>query len=260
MRHLTILSVFALAGTASAGLVDAQADSMPGSSSFVDDGVVSMGEYSASWSNGAGTGFGGTLGNSTLSMDTDGTNLYIAWEAAGGVNDNAALWLSTNPANGVTNGEMNDTADGGRNAVSNFVGGPFGVDMPSRAEYGIVFGNFGNVTFITNAGDTPGHLTFDVFQGDQTGGTYEIAIPLSSLGAGATYVNWWMGYTSDSTFASNETIPAQGDYNTGDNPGFNEDPGDGQLVWENFNQFQLPTPGAVSLFGLAGLAAARRRR
>ncbi len=258
MRHITILSVLALAGTSFAGLVDAQADNAPGASSFVDDGVVNAGEYSTSWNNGAGAGFGGTLGGGTISMDTDGTNLYIAFQSAGTVDNNVALWLSTDPGNGFTNAEMDDSGDPGRNAISNFVGGPFGVNMPSRAEYGIVFGNFGNVTFITAA--SPSSLTFDIFQGDQTGGTYEIAIPLASLGAGASYVNWWAGYTSDSTFASDETIPAQGDYNLNGNPGFNEDPGDSDLVWDNFNQFQLPTPGAVSLFGLAGLAAMRRRR
>lgn len=253
MRHLTILSVLALAGSASAGLVDAQADSMPGSSAFADDGVVNGGEYSTSWSNGAGSGFGGAFGSATVSMDTDGTNLYIAIEGAASGNLNT-LWLSSGPANGFANSEMNDTADGGRRAISNFIANG-NIEFPSRAEYGIVFADFGTVTFQTAAGT---NLNFSIVQSDQTGGTYEIAIPLSNFADNA-YINWWGGLTSDSTFASNETIPAQGDYNTGANPGFNEDgSADGQ--WSNFNQFQLPTPGALSLFGLAGLAAARRRR
>lgn len=256
MRTITVLSALALAGTAFAGLADQQTDANPGASSFVDDGTVNVGEYAATYTNGGGSGFGGALGNGSISMDTDGTNLYIGVSLAGGGN-NVVLWLDTGEG-GQQRSDMNDTADTGRNQISNFYFEGAQLSFPTRVEYGIIFeeGN-GTVAFITNDGNTPGHLTFDIFSNDQTSTNFEVAVPLASLGS-PEYVNFFSGLISGSFFASNETLPAQPDYNAADNPGFASP--ETSNSWTEFNQFVLPTPGATALFGLAALGATRRRR
>src|SRR5438477_3812118 len=91
----TVALVGVLAASASAGiLVSSQGDSNPTATNFVDDGVISSGEYSAVYT-GGGTGFGGTLGSGAIYMDSDGVNLYIGFAPGATVNDNFVLHLDT---------------------------------------------------------------------------------------------------------------------------------------------------------------------
>lgn len=277
MKHYCLAAaLLGLAAThATAALVSSQADPNPGSSAFADDGVISAGEYPASYANGAGAGFGGTVGGSTISMDADTGlgNLNIGFRAGNNLNDLAILYLDTR-AGGFTDGEMNDRADGGRNGSSN-LSSEVNDQFPVRPDFAVVFGNFGTVVFELNAfgagfDETPanpqnGHLAFQIFQGDQVSNdpmiAREIAIPLALLG-NPSVVDFFVAYSSESGFNSNESLPGSA-LNAGANPGFtNGDNGGGAVVYDNYNQFVvIPEPASALLVGvaLAGFAARRAR-
>jgi hypothetical protein len=102
---------------------------------------------------------------------------------------------------------------------------------------------------------TGGSLNFLQFNGP-SGGDREIAIPFTQL-AGATTINFFVGYGSDTNFMSNESIPLQ-PFNGGNNLGF--DNGGQAVNWVNFNRFVVPEPTALTAIGLVGLVLAGRRR
>jgi hypothetical protein len=219
------------------------------------------------YANGGGGGFGGTLGNGSISMDVVGTNfsnatLTIAFTPGNALNDIVAIFLDTR-AGGFLDANMSDTADGGRTAVSELTLTkndvfPAGV-LP---DFGLAIGNFGAVLFELNAGNTPGHLNFVQFNGAQN-----ITIPLTTLG-NPWHIDFFAGYASGGGYNSNESLPGTTNgINQNGNPGF----GDGQFgglntggTYDNFNRFHtgLPEPGTVvvwSLILMTGVVAARKR-
>ncbi|MFN8730155.1 MAG: hypothetical protein ACK5Z4_09895, partial [Planctomyces sp.] len=99
------LSVLAVAGLASSALA---APAL----------TLNEGASPAVFANGAGSGFGGTLGSGSISMDVVGSNLVISFAAGGSLNDLVAIFLDTR-SGGFTDADMNDNADGGRRAISN---------------------------------------------------------------------------------------------------------------------------------------------
>lgn len=243
------------AGAASARpLVDTRVDTTPG---------INLGANSYSYL-GAGTGFGGTLGNGSISFDSDNTNLGVRFNAAGTLDNLVAIFIDSR-AGGFTDAEMDDQADGGRRALTqlaNATDDAFDADF--RPDFGLIIGNFGTVLFELTAGNTPNHLNFLAFDGG-TNLPRDYTIPLATLGLapGASF-KFLAAYTSDSGYLSNESIPAYAPLQNNGNPGF----GDGQFGGTvgspglgNYNVFTtIPTPGAAALMGLAGLAGLRRRR
>lgn len=251
-----------LASICNAAIVSVQADPDPASASVTDDGTLGVGEYAATYANGGGGGFGGTVGNSSISMDSDGTNLYIAFDPGASLNDNAVLYLDTR-AGGVVDAEMNDRADGGRAASSNLTQD---VDdqMPIVPDFTVVFGNFGTVVFELTTHDqdestaTDGHLNFIAFEDDQNGNdetvVREIAIPLATLG-NPNRVDFFTAYTAGSMFNSNESLPFSPALNGGNNPGFDNDGTNMPVIYENANRFTLVPEPSSALLCIAGLSA-----
>ena len=263
-RGLCIVGLAALTSAAGAGLTDSYTDVTP--TGAVVDGILSPGEYGngAYIYLGAGTGFGGTLGVGALYFDSDATNLYIGFQPGNNLNDNVTILLDTR-AGGFIDSTMSDTADGGRRNSTELA---LNTDDPFPngffADFSIVIGSFGIVSFEL----TGGSLNFIDYSGVFTGnGTNfrEYALPLASIGSGSnSAIDFFAAYISDGGYASNESIPASPALQANGNPGF----GDGQFGgtigtpgYENFNRFiTVPTPGSLALLGLAGLAAGRRRR
>lgn len=244
---VAVLAVVAVAGAVQARpLILSQIDTTLGNT---------IGTYNYT---GGGSGFGGTVGNGTFSMDSDSTNLYIRMTFGGGLNDLVTIMLDSR-AGGFVDAQMDDQADGGRRAVSQLANNTNDAFDPAfLPDFGLVLGGFGSVLFELNAGNTPGHLNFVSFDASTSQPVRDFVIPLATLGAGAgSNIDFFVAYTSDSGFLSNESIPAYAPLNGGGNPGFDgPSPGFG-----NYDRFVVvPTPGAIALSGIAGLVAIRRRR
>lgn len=265
MKYVLILTMAAaIACPAMAALVDSRQDTT--AAGAVVDGVLGAGEYgNGAYSyTGGGAGFGGTLGNGVIYMDSDANNLYIGFQPGGDLNDNVAIMIDSR-GGGFVDADMDDQADGGRRAVSNQTANaddayPAGV-LP---DFGMVIGNFGIVLFELNAGNTPGHLNFVSFDGTFTGNAptfREFAIPLATLELSASDVvansclNFFAAYVSDSSFNSNESIPVSPALNAGPNPGF-DGPSAG---YANHNEFCIvPEPASLLALGLLGAIIRRR--
>ena len=175
-RIFSVAVVLSFGATAFGGLVTTHTDT--DASGATVDGTISANEYGPGNSysyTGAGGGFGGTLGGGALYFQSDASNLYVGFQPGNNLNDNVVIHLDTR-AGGFTDADMNDTADPGRNLISNLtrdVDDPYPVGI--LPDYGLVIGGFGIVLFELNAGNTPGHLNFLQFDGTFTGNNPALA-------------------------------------------------------------------------------------
>jgi MYXO-CTERM domain-containing protein len=246
----------------SATLFSAAALAVLAGSSVSAHGALALaltGPTTQNYANGGGSGFGGVLGPATISFGSSGGNLDIGTSASSAALGGNIIVIMLDTRNGgIGDFEMNDTADGGRRAVSSpalngFLNGPAGMTTYSAgsgggiADFGLAIGSFGSVLFELVGGTNLNFVAFNAAQ--------NISVPLAALGAPGTD-DWYAYYTSDSQFLSNESLPASAAYNAGPNPGFTP----GTYAVDNFNRFSVPAPGAAALLTLGTLAAARRRR
>jgi hypothetical protein len=236
---LAVLAVLACAGAASAQTLTLAG---PGPQTFA---------------NGGGSGFGGTLGSGSITMEVvnSGADLRITFVPGNNVNDYVAIFLDTR-AGGFTDAQMNDSDDGGRRVISNLTRDSDDT-FPILPDFGFAFWQDGGgnqtVGFELTAGNTPGHLNF--LPGSYSAAGWVQTISLAALGS-PTQIDWFAAYSSGTNFNSNESLPNSNI--AGGNPGFGA--AGSTVAYTSFNRYLIPTPGAAALLGLGGLALIRRRR
>lgn len=216
--------------------------------------------------NGA-TGFGGPLGQGSLSISEDGSgNVTFTLNNHGGFSGNDVVVYIDSVAGGfVDNSLFGDNTDGGRTAVSATNDGNPSKELISfptgfAADYALEFENdtFDGLFGLAAGGNNS--LNYITGNGPSTtGGPYVVTFPLSDIGltTGQGF-NFVADLISTSAYGSNETIgPAIASDGTtiGNNPGFN-----GTLTFTGSENFAVPEPASIGLLGLAGLAMIRRRR
>jgi hypothetical protein len=245
---LAVLALVACAGAASAQTLTLAG---PGPQTFA---------------NGAGSGFGGTLGNGSITMEVvnSGADLRITFVPGNSVNDYVAIYLDTR-AGGQTDATMNDDADGARRVISNLTR-DLNDNFPILPDFAFAFwSGTQTVGFELTASAAPGGGSLIFIPGSYSNAGWVQTISLAALGS-PTQIDWFAAYASGGGYNSNESMGPSPSLQTNGNPGFGDGlfggttPPSGEVDYTGFNRYIIPTPGAAALLGLGGLALIRRRR
>ena len=214
-----------------------------------------------------GTGFGGPIGTSTLTVTENGNNIDFSLTTGVPFSGNAlVLYLDTTTGGFGDTSLLTDTSDGGRTAISGFNSGnpsrtvatfpaTFAADRAITVEPGNFSGmfdlstpsNFGFVSSGGLSGSGTGPFTFSFSKAD-----LGLTDPIDSFDFVGTLIST-SAYRSNETIGTSVTVP--GTPGDAPNAGFN-----GTTTFANFNTFTVvPEPAAVGLLTLGGVALIRRR-
>ena len=220
--------------------------------------------------NGA-TGFGGTLGNGSLSFTDDGAgNLTATLNTSGSFTSNdVVVYIDSKTGGFADTSSFSDNGDLGRTAVSAYNSGNGGT--PSRelitfptgftADYAIEFENtVFNGLFSLVAG---GNNSLNYVTGASPGGTDSLTFPLADIGLTQGQSFKFVGdLISTSAYGSNESIGASTTVpdNGGDAPnaGFN-----GTVTFSSPDTYvstAVPEPVSLAVICVGGLFLTSRRR
>jgi MYXO-CTERM domain-containing protein len=224
--------------------------------------------FATTYSGNGNAGFGGPLGQGSLTLTDDGTTLSgTITKGPNSFNDVLVIYLDTTAGGFADTSGFADGADGLRKAISGFDGGGNRSTLTFAAgfspDYVLALGpssdNFGGLWQLANGGaNSLNFVSSANLSPTGTGGnaTYTFSIALSAIGItpGNSFTLFGT-YTSNSGFRSDETLPGAAT---------------GTQGWNNFTQTSFvtynvaPVPEPTSLVlgasGLALLFVIRRRR
>jgi hypothetical protein len=232
-------------------------------------GLAGFATAAVSFNGNGASGFGGTLGNGSLSLSDSAGNLTATFNPSGGFGGNdVVVYIDSIPGGFSDTSSFSDNGDGGRTAVSAAnTGNPSRelITFPTgfKADYAL---EFENNTFIGLFGLAAGgnnSLSYVTGTGPASGGPYTVSFPLSDIGLTPGQSFSFVGdlisttaYGSNETIGSSVTIPDTG---AAPNAGFN-----GQVVFSSADSYTttaVPEPGVGALFVAAGsLLMLRNRR
>lgn len=222
----------------------------------------------------AATGFGGPIGNGSLNITDDGTNLTFTFNrgTSGNFNDFLVIYFDSQAGGAAslpTSGEIGSPFVG-RRAIVNEFGSGLTFPTAFTSDYGFALksnGSASNHLFTTPSGasaNTVGFVSNPTVSnfGNTAASSYSWSIPVTSLGMTAnsgatfkfvsTYLNPSDGGGADATFRSNEAFGAS---LGGSNPGFSS------LTFPSSLSYTIvPEPSSAVLGLIGSLLIFRRRR
>ena len=107
------------------------------------------------YSGNGNTGFGGPVGPATMTISDDGTTITVSFTKGGGdFNDTMVMYISNgNSGRSTIDGNVNDTADSNRRAISNTGSGDISFPTGFEATHGIAINTvFGGLWEIPSSG------------------------------------------------------------------------------------------------------------
>ncbi|MDR3456101.1 MAG: PEP-CTERM sorting domain-containing protein [Verrucomicrobiae bacterium] len=222
---------------------------------------LGLAAQATTYSGNGNNGFGGPIGDGSLTLTDDGTTLTgTVTKGPNGFNDVLVIYIDTVAGGFTTSAGFTDSGDGLRKAISGFDGGSNRSTLNFAAgfapDYAIALGpasdSFGGLWTLVDGGshtfDSSVNLTPT---GTTTAATYTFSLSLASIGltpgAGqsfelfGTYISN-SGYRADEAVAGTET-GAQGWGNTITQTGFG-----------TFTTTAVPEPSMLALSAISGLA------
>jgi len=216
--------------------------------------------------NGA-SGFGGTLGNGSLSLSDSGGNLTATFNPSGGFSGNdVVVYIDSTPGGFSDTSTFSDNGDGGRESVSaENSGNPsrdlitfptgFGADFALEFENNTYIGLFGLVSGGNNS------LNYITGTAPASGGPYTVTFPLADIGvAQGQSFNLVADLISTTAYGSNETIGSSAvipDTGSAPNAGFN-----GSVIFSSSDTYTtaaVPEPASLLVVVAGGFYFMGRR-
>jgi hypothetical protein len=223
----------------------------------------------ATYSGNGNSGFGGPIGQGSLTLTDDGTTVFgQVNKGPNGFNDTLVLFIDSQPGGFSDTSGFADGADGLRKAISGFDGGGnrslLTFSGGFSPDYAIALGptldNFGGLWSLANGGANSLNFISSVNltpTGTSSSSTYTFSFNVGQLGltpnSGQTF-ELFGTYISDSGYRSDEAVAGNAVGTQGWNP----------FLQTAFGSYTIvPEPSSLALFGLAGvsaLAVLRRRK
>ena len=225
----------------------------------------------ATYSGNGKVGFGGPIGQGSLTLTDDGTTVSgtVAKGASGGFNDVLVLYVDSVPGGFSSTAVFDDGGDPLRKAISGFDGGANRSELTMtagfQADYAIALGpasdSYGGLWQLFNGG---GNNSFGFIgsvnlnpTGNNSSSSYTFSFDVSQIGLSPNSgqsIRLLGTYISNTGFRSDEALPGNV---SGASQGWTLFAGTGDVSYTI-----VPEPSTGLLFGLAALAAVccRRRR
>ncbi len=209
------------------------------------------------YSGNGNAGFGGALGQGSITLTDNGTTISGVFTRGAGSHDNTVvIYIDSKSGGFSTTSGFTDTGDDLRRAVSGLDGGnrsTYNFASGFLADYAIALHNnsfdFGNNFILANGASHGNGGTVNLSAGSTTEASYTFDFDFSEIGmGGAGSFNFVATYISNTGFSSNEAVGSlSGTSGWG-----------GTQTFSNFLTYTsvVPEPGAFLLCGLVATLAA----